>query len=254
METRAQAPSNIKNLPVTECLEDLDLFYTAEDRPKKVLAPAPPTTPLEQLGLGGVAVGTAVFGEDGESDEDEDEDDDDWKYCQQASKPAGAPAVAKVPEPSVASDTPVASEVPVAAVPPVQQAAKPDGVDDSFFDTPSASEEPRAGGAQPVQQAAKPDRVEDSFFDTPSASAEPVAGGPPPDEPLANPFAAFEASPQEVNPSFFDTPAASGEPSAAAPSPAAPSAGPDGPKADEANLEQPVAQSSVEAKLDLELL
>mmetsp|Transcript_46139 Transcript_46139/g.128346 ORF Transcript_46139/g.128346 Transcript_46139/m.128346 type:complete len:916 (-) Transcript_46139:90-2837(-) len=106
MEVRVQNPSNIANMPVVSSLEDLDLFYSDDAPAPKAPAmrsgsapasgvPAPQPS-LEQIGLGvGAApVGTAVFGEDDESDEEEDSDGgDDWKYCSQA------PA-AKAPEPS----------------------------------------------------------------------------------------------------------------------------------------------------------
>lgn len=82
MEQRVVNPSNITNLPKAECLEDLDLFYSDEPEPAAA-------APLDQMGTApapGAPVGTAVFGEDDESDEDDakSDDDDDLKYLQQA--------------------------------------------------------------------------------------------------------------------------------------------------------------------------
>jgi len=98
MESRTQNPSNISNMPVVSTLEDLNLFYdetSATGSAAKASgsigprAEQPATEPvtLEQMRIAsnsGAPVGTAVFGEDSESDEEEDEQDDDddaWKYC-----------------------------------------------------------------------------------------------------------------------------------------------------------------------------
>ncbi|CAJ1454115.1 unnamed protein product [Effrenium voratum] len=111
MEQRVQLPSNITNVPVVQTLEDLDLFYSEATPAPARPAPAPrpqaaaPATTLEQMRLAGAVapVGTAVFGEDEESDE-EAEDDDDWKYCQQAASanPTSAYPPATAPEPPAA--------------------------------------------------------------------------------------------------------------------------------------------------------
>jgi len=101
MESRTQNPSNISNMPVVSTLEDLNLFYddTSTTGPAakasgstgpRTEQPATEPVTLEQMRIAnnsGAPVGTAVFGEDSESDEEEDEQDDDddaWKYCMQA--------------------------------------------------------------------------------------------------------------------------------------------------------------------------
>lgn len=111
MEQRVQLPSNINNMPVVQSLEDLDLFYSEAPAPAVSIPSASRQAPgatLEQMRLGpgmnptaAPTLGTAVFGEDDESDEAED-DDDDWKYCQQAvpsqAPPAPPPRVEPLPE------------------------------------------------------------------------------------------------------------------------------------------------------------
>merc|ERR1712117_637803 len=101
MESRTQNPSNISNMPVVSTLEDLNLFYDETSTTGSAAkasgstgprAEQPATEPvtLEQMRIASnscAPVGTAVFGEDSESDEEEDEQDDDddaWKYCMQA--------------------------------------------------------------------------------------------------------------------------------------------------------------------------
>lgn len=160
IENRVQAPSNIKNMPVPQSLEDLDLFYS-NDAPSvpsrgpagggcmakgagRAAAPMPeqPRQTLEEFSLAAprpppAVVGTAVFGEDDESDEDEESDDgqgnddDDWKYCAQASSQApsapsepptaAAPSVEQAPSP--AEQAPAPAPVPAAAPAPVETPA-----------------------------------------------------------------------------------------------------------------------------------
>merc|ERR1712060_283754 len=98
----------------------LNLFYSEDTSAVGIsgktgrMAPEPPleVTTLEQMRLSDrpAPVGTAVFGEDDESeeeDEESDEDDSDWKYCLDASKSS-----TKLAGPSVTTTTDTASPPP----------------------------------------------------------------------------------------------------------------------------------------------
>eukprot|EP00927_Polykrikos_kofoidii_P053822 TRINITY_DN48377_c0_g1_i1.p1 TRINITY_DN48377_c0_g1~~TRINITY_DN48377_c0_g1_i1.p1 ORF type:complete len:973 (+),score=238.52 TRINITY_DN48377_c0_g1_i1:78-2996(+) len=174
MEQRVQNPSNITVLPGVSKLEDLDLFYSDDAPPaskqqRRSSVPAPatgPATTLESIGLPGVTapgpaasvsvpagrqMGTAVFGEDDESDEDEESDDggDDWKYCVQASALPTSQDTPKEFNPPPREAAPSTTEVPAASVADVSAEVKVDA---------GAAE---ASDASPVEGgAAAPSEVE----------------------------------------------------------------------------------------------
>lgn len=148
MEIRVQNPSNISNLPVVSSLEDLDLFYREESSvaavgakvgstggAARVVESMAPEATLEQMHIGGGVgpVGTAVFGEDSESDEEEpgSDDDADWKYCLQASQPAVVAAAVHVdyvqlaPEVTEQASAAAARQQPPFQPPPRVEAESP---------------------------------------------------------------------------------------------------------------------------------
>jgi len=153
MENRVQNPSNITNLPQAQTLEDLDLFYTEDTssigklaKPVVTTAPVSAPTTLEQVNFStpSAPVGTAVFGEDDESDEEESDDaDDDWKYCKDvASSPA--PAALQTKEKVEAVNTLPAqqsSEAPIEFSPPSRTAEEEKETED-FFAAPTPSSAP----------------------------------------------------------------------------------------------------------------
>jgi len=180
MEKRAQNPSNITNLPVVQNLEDLDLFYSQDTANSGRLGAAAaaagrlsgggacamePSATLEQMRLHGDAappcpVGTAVFGEDDESEEEDEPDSDgeSWLYCQQAAGQV------------LATTRSPANEAPAAApeLPSPQPQEQPQAV------LPTSSQTPE----QPSFQPAPRTMVDMSSVAEAAALEAPAALGP----------------------------------------------------------------------------
>ncbi|CAE8660960.1 unnamed protein product, partial [Polarella glacialis] len=212
MEQRVQLPSNIKNVPVAQSLEDLDLFYSeapstaaatvSSSSTAKLQRPSPaasePSAPtsLEQMRLGGplvsAPVGTAVFGEDDESDEEDEEegDDDDWKYCPQANETAAPPPETVAP----------------AAVPPAT-AVEATAVEAPAPSTAVAVEVPPAAVVEaPAVEAPAPTKVVEVPPATAVEALVPTPTASTPTTPAAAPEASAAAAEAAVPKDFFDLP------------------------------------------------
>jgi hypothetical protein len=178
MEKRVMNPSNISNLPQVTTLEDLDLFYSedtsstgklAAPMPTKNPVTSPPTT-LEQVNFGDTVakpVGTAVFGEEEETDEEDSDEDDEaaWKYCQSAT----AAAQPKAQVFNMADDDEATEATPTAAA--TATAPETAGIEFSPAPRVEATEATPAAAATANAPETAP-RVEAS--DTPAVSIDPV--------------------------------------------------------------------------------